>query len=236
MSIKTEARDNKHFVFFPFELKDNFRATFPSTKWNPEARAWVVGPRTKKRLDQWIAIVRDSGVVESLAARDTAELQSKEISELEFELSRLRKEIDIESGSLSEQTDRAARIQALRKELEAEQDRLAEIKMERANAQQKADKEKALMTEIVDGVIDLSEVHVQLSIMRKNMGIQKAYASQNYKDAAARLSELYEELTDSGIECEGISTALNANKNRPDRDSSMLSQELIFELLENDCE
>ena len=47
-------------VSFPFDLKDSFKNTFPSAKWNPVDKQWTVGKRVRKRLDQWVEINSDT--------------------------------------------------------------------------------------------------------------------------------------------------------------------------------
>lgn len=54
-----EQADGRLAVKFPFGLKDNFKGTFPSARWDSDARLWSVGKRVRKRLDAWADENRD---------------------------------------------------------------------------------------------------------------------------------------------------------------------------------
>jgi hypothetical protein len=69
-----------------------------------------------------------------------------------------------------------------------------------------------------------------LGAVKSEIGRMSANANRNYEAAQSRLSEIYDELQTAGMRCEGMQSALRANMNRPDRDRSMLLEELIFEM------
>lgn len=97
--ISISLRASGAAVAFPFELKDAFRAAFPSAKWEPSAKVWTVGPRSVKRLKSWVAEVEASGIVEELATRDEREMSANEVKRLRIQLSNMCRALEKENSS-----------------------------------------------------------------------------------------------------------------------------------------
>ena len=51
-STKTISDEGKigYLVKVPFEFKDEFKGAFPSAKWEPETKSWVLGSKSGKKL------------------------------------------------------------------------------------------------------------------------------------------------------------------------------------------
>lgn len=58
--IVVNTAGGKWGVKFAFELKDSFKETFPSARWNQDERQWEVGTRSKQRLDDWLEVIYDT--------------------------------------------------------------------------------------------------------------------------------------------------------------------------------
>lgn len=69
MTIKTI--DGKHYIDIPFRLKDSLKKAIPSAKWDRFRKQWYVGPRSKKKLEAWLASA------ESEAAKIESERKAK---------------------------------------------------------------------------------------------------------------------------------------------------------------
>ena len=69
--IEIKKKGNGFAIKFPFALKDAFRASFKSAKWNPDEKQWEVGTDGEARLRQWAEAAREAA--EDIAAGDEAE-------------------------------------------------------------------------------------------------------------------------------------------------------------------
>ena len=215
-------------VQFPFELKDEFRKAFPSAKWNNFNRRWEVGSRSTKRLDAWVKEVLDSGVVEELEARDTADLKESEVS-------RLLAEIEKVKAMINDEVDVAARTQAaeercvaFRAELEKHNETLKAAREARKIAEQKRSLVQKEVMENLATVADVQEIGSLIYEMkiawRQLTGANRA----RFTEKQDRLKEIRADLAAVGIESQALDLAATANFNRPDRDKRDLSEPLEF--------
>ena len=139
MSIKIEKTETGFSIRFPYELKDQFRDTFPSAKWNPHTKAWTVGPRSGRRLEQWVEAVQKSGVVDDIETRDERDLAEKELGKLQEELTRIR-------DAISDQHKRKESAEEIREAMESTKAVLQKHQRMLAEAKQEADAATAEMT------------------------------------------------------------------------------------------
>lgn len=212
--------ENGAAVKFPFELKDHFRTNFQSAKWNTVEKQWEVGPRSIKRLQNWIDTVKETGILEELATRDEREMNEREINALRNEMEKISLSIKETTRNLESLKETKREIAETKEALEAKRDDIAaEVAAERQSVQA-----------LVDNVVSVDEIKSELNVMRKNMKIAKAYASANYDEAADRLRGIRDRLKEAGLECEAIDKALSANRNRPDRDYDDLFEPLDFKV------
>jgi len=217
-------------VKFPFEMKNQFRSNFKSAKWNATEKQWEVGPRSIKRLQNWIDEVNGSGIVEELATRDEREMNDREIKQLRAKLKEISLNIEHKARSLEELEDAKREIAEAKEALKAKREEFAAIKAKRDEVADKVDAERINVQALVEDVVSLDEIEEARREMRKNMKIAKAYASSKYDEAADRLREIRDRLEAAGLECEAINKALSANRNRPDRDYDDLFELIVFEV------
>lgn len=215
-------------VQFPFSMKDQFRCSFPGAKWNAAGKRWEVGPRTIKRLDQWIETVNSSGLLAELDAQENRELDEKELTELYHTCSKARLSLAEEGAKRESAETRKQLIQDAIADLENIRSQIALAESDRRVAEIAAAAEADKMYEIVDQVVSVSEITDCLTEMRRNMKIAKANASKRYDEARSELIAHRNTLRGVGIQSDAINQAISANRNRPDRDYPDLCREMIF--------
>ncbi len=214
---------------FPYQMKDQFRKAFPSAKWNAAEKQWEVGPRSIKRLQQWIDEVNSSGVVDEIAEREEREMNERELEELRRTIDDINYDIEKQKDELFRLEDTRAAIAKAKAELEEKRDDLADIRKQRDAAAASVEAARREVHEIVADVVDIEEIESARREMRKTMKVAKSWASAQYSDAASSLRDIRDRLEEAGIKCEAINAALRANKNRADRDFNLLFGELDFE-------
>nr|WP_111298259.1 hypothetical protein [Paracoccus saliphilus] len=207
-------------VSFPFELKDAFRKVFPSAQWNAADRAWVVGPRSTKRLEQWVQLVNESRIVEKIATREAAALNDQEMRSVRSNLSSLRDQIaEVASHSVT------------REEIQAEREKLKPLKAKLAAAKS----EEADLHAAIEDAIGVSVAFI--NGLRRNMasGMNgRASGTEVFDEACAQLRQIRERLRVIGIESEQLNASIIANRNRPDRDKQLLAKPLVFRKIEEE--
>lgn len=229
--IEVTASKDGATIKFPFLLKDDFRCSFPSAKWLPSVKRWQVGPRSIKRLDTWVATVQKSGILEEIEDRDVGELTEKEISDVEYSLEIARRKLVELRTTATKMTANTKKLHAVRQALYEIHDNISVAEAEKAKAAQEELEARADVLAVVGKVVNVNEIEHLLAIMRKNMNIPKGYARESYEAASAELLENYEALKDAGIGSNALKAALEANKNRPDRDYKHLCLDLDFFVL-----
>lgn len=212
-----KALDDKvsgYYVFFPYALKDSFKATFKTAKWDAARRAWCVGPRSKKHLDQWIAAV--SGAVETAEKADKAHdempLTEEEIRDLEKAARELIVENEKLKAEIEEHEQLKSKVAALREKLTAL--RAEKEALTAARDAKRAENEKAM-----SGVIDVAEIDKAINEMKaaRRAGI----GSRNrirFDSAQEVLNKARSALEKVGMKSRGLDFLVCMNFNRPDRD------------------
>jgi len=56
--------ENRYEIRFPYNLKQNFKESFKSAKWDPEGKCWHIGGSTANlnKLKTWIKGVEEIGI------------------------------------------------------------------------------------------------------------------------------------------------------------------------------
>lgn len=214
-------------IQFPFEIKDHFRKAFPSAKWNREARRWEVGPRSIKRLDQWIEEVNASGVLDEIAARDGAVMSLEEVQALRVEIERVRGEISAARSAACDTEHLRAESVALRTELDGMKEELAAARAELASAEAAAQEAEAEVAARVSHIATVAEIDSLRAEMKRNW-VPKAHARPKFDAAQKELKRIRDEFGKIGIECQAVNLAAAANFNRRDRDFNDLLEQIHF--------
>lgn len=221
MAIEIIELEKGFAVKFPFELKDNFKEVFPSSKWNRYERQWEVGPRSGKRLEQWVAAAQVAA--EEIETAQAAELNQQELIKLQAEIEKIRVEVArTRKASLAinavELLERAKEeVKIAKAELEKEKRILLE--------------ETARAEEIMKGVCDLDGIYDAMRVIEVNHSQVGAGPRNKFRDAQAFLEQEQERLRKIGYISAGIYDYCALNFNRPDRDRASDARS-VFELWE----
>ena len=197
-------------IKFPFALKDNFRATFPSAKWDSHAKQWSVGPRSLARLEAWTAGMSEAAV--AVAAREELAFNEQELARLKDEAARFLKQ----AGDAEESAQKAKAVKELM--LAASQE-LAAAQAANEEAQQAAKNEQAEVVEILEGILDMDAIRSALKVMAANHTPMVRARKEAFLEAQQEVVNQSWALREAGWECAAIKKMVGANVNRPDRDA-----------------
>lgn len=216
--IQAEKIDSGFAVKCPFDLKDQFRKNFPSAKWNSTHRRWEVGPRSGKRLEQWVAEVNGSGVIEEIEHRDEVELQEQELRDLRTQLASLKSNIHRQAELATSAVDIKTVLSQARSDLESAKTELRTVS-ERAKAAEKAaQSERETVTALLNQTLNLDAVLDAQKTMARYADQVGARARQEYDRAQAVIAAEHNKLKKAGFRSAGLGALASANFNRPDRD------------------
>lgn len=205
-------------IAFPFELKNTFRSQFPSARWNNTLRRWEVGPRSGKRLGQWVAEVNASGFLEELDNLDNLEMTEKELRSLRGNLEERRNE-------LKEIEGRKENLLKLKGELQDTADRLSEYKeainrlrSEVVEVQTACEQERQRIAAQLEGAIDMAAVLAAKRQMGHWINGVGRRAREEFDKAQAVVIAERNKLTALGLYSPALNELADVNFNRPDRD------------------
>lgn len=192
-------------IKLPFDLKDSFRATFPSAKWNPSSKQWEVGPRSGKRLRQWAVAAAD--VAQAIEERDQQELTAAELEQLRSELVELERKVRDTIAS------RVA-IAQLASEIQAAGEKLNAVRAEVKAAEDAANAEKQRVDGLLAGVIDLPGIKRSTDKMASNMGCVSRSGKAWFAEAKEFVLVQRELLLRAGWRCRAIEKLAAASIDR----------------------
>ncbi len=221
MAVKIEKISNGFACYFPFELKDSFKATFKSAHWNASARRWEVGSRSGKRLEQWAELAEPAA--KEFEADEAAELSAQELAEIETEIAKFRiSRAELQQTKVSyEKTIEA--LSAAKAELaKAKQVLLTEVQ----EAKQKGAEARELMTNICD----IGKIELAREALIKHHGSIGSNARYAFKDAQAVVKDQIDKLAAAGFKSRGLNTLYWANFNRPDRDRVKITNAELYDI------
>ncbi|MBS3964247.1 MAG: hypothetical protein KGZ80_07095 [Methylomonas sp.] len=217
---------------FPFELKDDFRLNFPSAQWNPKQKQWEVGPRTGKRLEQWVNVVK-SNYSESVEEYESRLLSENELNKLLDKLKTLNKEIDAKTRLLKEVPESRREIEQALCLLEGRKQALANLHEEMNIQAESVKSEMNRIKEQLAPVVDIDQMKECAKKMGYSMGLHGQHHKDAFNDARAHIKEAQNRLRSAGLKLEAIDRLVDANKNRPDRDHpKYISEKMWFQLSE----
>lgn len=209
-------------VKFPFALKDQFKRVFPSARWDGDGRAWIVGPRSKARLEQWVAAAGEAA--QAADAAETAALTEAELAEVRAQLTTLRSEI--ESVRCGERA-----LTRTRELLDAERAKLADAQAEAEEAKRARKAAFAGAKALLSGVIDIDAVIALARTMAANHKPADRQAKARFSEAQDACVVQRDRLRAAGFESRGLNFLVRANINRPDRDQvSSFNPGWLFDL------
>ena len=194
---------------FAFELKDAFKAAFPSAKWDSDERCWKVGVRSEKRLIQFAEEIKAAEM--AIEEADAVEIAGEKLVEIRDMITKSRKSAE----AASEAVGGLAAVKTLTAELNSE---LAEAKA-KEEAQIKALAEKqAEIAKKLHGVVSINQMIGRQQTMAWNHDWKDRAKATNFKEAKQSAREIAKKLSELGLYSQGLNRLINMNINRPDRD------------------
>ncbi len=219
---KTESGFN---VFFPFELKDSFKSTFKTAKWDAGQRCWKIGIRSGKKLEKWIELV--SQVVNDMIESDAEEMTAREIEAVQAEIKEIQEKIHEER--------QARKKYASCEKLKEAKDKIEIAKQEYKEELNAAMSERSNAEKMLGEVCDLCEIrkaHIDMkSVYKKTSGLYKRQNRERFNNACEVMSDQNDKLKKIGFYSVGLRELSFMNFNRPDRDNPFsLKYSDIFDL------
>ena len=212
MSITTSKISTGFAVKLPFDLKDNFKETFKTAKWNPTEKQWEVGPRSGKRLEEWVKLA--SPLAEEIQKADEADLTEKEYNKIRLELTSIREELERERADKENFIVVCEKLKKAKDELA---DLKTKVKQERAEKQLKLEEVKEFMSEAIS--LDTIRSAHQTMIKHYNKNHNGSRSRTPFDQARTEIREEHEKLQSLGFSSEALAYLQYCNFNRPDRDN-----------------
>ncbi|MFT0211824.1 hypothetical protein VQ643_04310 [Pseudomonas sp. F1_0610] len=212
-TIKVIKIETGYQVFFPFELKDNFRSIFKSAKWNPMAKCWEVGTRSKTRLENWVEAVQSTAdaIVTNAEEEAAARISENELFAIEQEMKEIQKTLALAKEIRANAEKTKEFLEPAKAELEAAKAELVAAKKEAVSALNEA---KAFVSK----VIDVEAVTAAHQAMCKNHGEVGSQAREAFNSACWVMREQNDKLKELGFYSPALDALYHMNFNRPQRD------------------
>lgn len=196
-------------VEFAFELKDAFKAAFPTAKWIPGDRAWTVGVRSKKRLAQFAEEVK--AAEQSIEEAEAVEIAGKKLEEV-------RELIAKASSAARSVAAQAGGLVAVKKLLSESQGELEVAESKEVVEREKLAAQQAEITKKLAGVVSIDRMIALQREMASNHDWKNGAKKDRFTAAQAEANEIDDKLIELGLRCDALVQLTQANINRPDRD------------------
>lgn len=223
---------DERYITFPYELKNEFRDTFPRAKWNPDSKEWSVAVGATERLTQWVRGVEESGILQEMQNKETADLTEEDVRRLFVQLSNLKRDLELEVDAIERAETARKQADTLKGQIQCMQAELKEKKDLRESTAAEANAARKRILEALKDVADVDEIEGLRSGMRSDWRALKAVNRDRFDEKQNRLREIRDDLEDTGFESAALNKATSANFNRRDRDLPDLALELEFKLIE----
>ena len=218
-------------VSLPFALKDSFKSTFKTAKWDNFSKTWNIknSAVSTKKLDAWIAEVDGSGVIDALNAVDEEEMDQKTIQAIQIELKEIRDSLS-NTVSAEKRHKTIDLLAVVRTELNAEREK-------RNAAQAQAKDQKSQIEEYLGALVDLGEMRNAYATMRRTHNGVGSNCRTDFNSAQSTLVDFYNMLNKYGFHSKTLDSITDANFNRPERDNlTRYPFEKIFDDLVGDAD
>lgn len=216
--------ENGYLVKIAYQLKDLFKASFKTAKWNAEQKMWQIGPRSLKKFELFLEQVNET--TKEIEAFDEEEFCEKELTKLKYELAKIKEETKKSRKKLERTSKYLEEIQKIQNELFEAKEALDKQKIEEKEEKNKASK---LLNEVCD-VKAIFEAKEKISTAYNMLNSNRKYAKNLFEDAMNSLLKQRRSLKEKGILNKMIETLYYCNINRADRDHpNYIKDELIYE-------
>lgn len=227
--------DSQILVGIPYDLKDIFKKSFNSAKWNASHKKWSLEEKFENRLISWIKKLEKQNILEEIEALNERELSESEISELERDLEQVEKEIERKKLQISDVVVINNKLQLLKSVLEESESELDSLTQELHIEECKKIDHMKSIEEIISSVTSAGEIERLRDDLKKYYNRQEKTRFKekgDFHDVQVTLSSIRDNLSKIGIKCDALNLAIGARFNNKRRDYFDLDKEIIFEILE----
>ena len=216
-------------ITVPYDLKDLFKRSFKTAKWNSNYKVWEItnNTRNENKLKQFInGTALLASEMETIKAEEQeAEFTENELSDLEKEVTQLRSKINSTRKNIESLKEINESILSARETVKELKEELNSLETERKN-------EKAKVEEFVDSLIDTNKLGRISSLIASKARKSFLYATEK-DDLRAELAyadEAKEILERAGFESNNLNKLAGTRINRLDRDNFNLSSEDFYDI------
>ena len=211
--MKIEQHQNGFaLVNLPFELKDLFKKTFSTAKWDGIQKVWTVGVRSEKKLAQFVneiqADVQEINEVKEQA--DNQELLVNELQKIKDELAQLKAEIN----NQKEKSNELNSVLALLNEVKDEVKELTIEKNEIVKANENTQNE---IKNAVNKIIDVKNVENAIMNIKKVFKSVKSADRDIFNQQIKIVLNELNKLEEKGLTNKFLINIVNINWNRKDK-------------------
>lgn len=207
MAITVIETNAGYSIIVPFALKDIFKATFPSAKWDPASKSWGVGKRSGKKLTEWAEAAEP--LLDKLKA-------IQEIEAAEIDLFAAKAQLSTMLDALDKRLSEKRPLSELLEELKSVEDKIAAVQAETKIAADILLEERSSIQKLLSRVIDFKAVNDARAKMA-TLHNQKGQREQFDKHQSVIKAQL-DNLRNIGFTSAGLMHLSYASYNRPDRD------------------
>lgn len=232
--IAFEPNEKGYSVKVPFELKDAFKAVFKTAKKDEESTEWrwQVGPRSLKKLEQFIADTEAE--VAAIAAQKQAQEEQDsieyDIAKLRVELQKIQTETAAKLAELKEAKELQNQLEQAKAALQVSTEGLDSVAKELATEKEKIAVHKNDLKELLKSVIDIDRVFALKRILESNHDPKNRDKKERFKNAQNELKQMINALEKVNLTSLGINQLYYANVNRPDQNVRNINNDAIFNI------
>lgn len=224
--------DEGFSVKFPYDLKDEFRSAFKTSKWDPKNKVWKVGPRSLKKLKHFEKITED--FLSQIDLQDELDLKDKEVSEilmkLEIKNETLKQNIKSLEDSIEIRTKQLENLKSLNEDIENSEE-YRDLVKKNQNIENAYLAEKEKTKNLLNSLIDMDLIIEYKRKMSSNMCANDTRKKAIFRETVLLVDREKEKLEELGYTSEGINFLSYSNVNRPDRDHpKFCTEEMIYNI------
>ena len=222
--------ENKLQVKVPYELKDLFKKSFKTSKWNSYMKTWDINDnaRNTNKLDLFIQETEQltNDIEVAAAAEKESEYSETELKELRSEIASLQKNIKNNKESIIDLRETNKEIKSAKEEIEA-----LKIELAKVNAEEKEERQN--VESFVDSLIDTSELENISSTISSyaSKSFLRATDKDDLKEIIQYVYKAEEILKNAGFKSRNLSRLSNTNFNRLDRDNFNFNDEDFYDIV-----
>jgi DNA repair exonuclease SbcCD ATPase subunit len=224
-TLSTIKYDSKIQVKVPYSIKDIFKKTFKTAKWNNYMKTWDINDnaRNEAKLVKFNEEIKD--LLEELDNLEEVELKDKELENLRNEIQSLRNEIE-------EKKEEKKNLAKINSEIDSAKEEIESLKVELAKAQAEKKEEEKKVEAFVDSLIDTEKLE-DISSTISDYARKRPFLAVHKEELRKELSYAHEAvkiLAEAGFKSRNVSRLSNTVLSRLDRDNFNFSSEDFYDI------